>query len=71
MTIQIYLTGNSLRARWQRWRLRRAYARPVTFADLRKIADAAAYRDGDGHNPDPTAFAIFNAICNLAEINVD
>lgn len=64
---KMYLTGNTLRAVWQRWRLHRAYARPVTYADLRKIAHNAAYRDGDLRNGDASAEAIFDVVCDLAE----
>jgi hypothetical protein len=46
MSGAVILTGRSPRALWQRWRLWRAYARPVTFADLRRIAyDAKALEE--------------------------
>ncbi|MBM2293470.1 hypothetical protein JQX09_15680 [Sulfitobacter pseudonitzschiae] len=67
---QTYLTGNGLRARWQRFRLWRAYRRPVTYADLRKIAHATCFDAGDYHNPDKTGLAMLDHVIKSAEIRV-
>ncbi|ARC87891.1 hypothetical protein [Rhodovulum sp. MB263] len=57
-----YWTGKRLRARWQRFRLWRAYRRPVTFEDLRRVA-----YDANRACPEPYAAALFDRICREAE----
>jgi hypothetical protein len=52
-------TGRTPRALWQRWRLWRAYNRPVTFRDLQHIAYDAARLEEAGQSP---ARALFDAI---------
>ena len=64
---KFYLTGGGIRARWQRWRLARAYARPVTFADLRRAAYDCQHNDEDLNQPDPAASRLFDAIIREAE----
>lgn len=64
---KIYLTGKGMRARWQRWRLARAYARPVTYDELRKIAHGVCYLDGDPLRPDPVGAALFDRVIDEAE----
>lgn len=71
----IYLTGKSPRALWQRFRLWRAYNRPVTYRDLRRIAHAAAYPRPDPRapehpdlcRPDPAGAALFDCVILEAE----
>lgn len=58
---KVYLTGRSPRALLQRFRLWRCYARPVTFADLRRIAYDAKVNGG-------TAEDVFAAV--IAEASV-
>ena len=65
---KFYYTSFSPRALWQRWRLARAYARPVTFADLRRVSYDAAR--GDENRPDPAAAKLFDAIIREAERSV-
>ena len=60
----VILTGWSPRAVWQRWRIRRAYSRPVTFRDLRRIAYDADLREERGQL---AAQAIFDATVCEAE----
>ncbi|WP_414898823.1 hypothetical protein [Rhodovulum sp. YEN HP10] len=60
-----YLTGNNPRALWQRFRLWRAYSRPVTFRDLRRVA-----YDANRTRPSPCAQALFDRICREAERSV-
>lgn len=67
MTPKFYHTGRSPRALWQRFRIWRAYRRPVTYRDLRKIAHDAMYREGDYHRPDVAAEAVFDAVVRHAE----
>lgn len=67
MNGKFYHTGCSPRALWQRFCMWRAYRRPVTFRDLRKITHAAVYRDGDYHRPDKAAEVVFNAVIRQAE----
>ncbi|SFC77631.1 hypothetical protein [Tropicimonas isoalkanivorans] len=72
ITIQgvTYLTGGGIRARWQRLRLWRAYRRPVTYNDLRRIAHGLCYRDGDYRQPDPVGAALFDSVVREAELPV-
>ena len=63
---KVYLTSNSPRALWQRFLIRRAYRRPVTYADLRRIAHGVAYRDGSKHLC-PVGAALFDRIVLEAE----
>ncbi|MGR3494095.1 hypothetical protein [Citreimonas sp.] len=62
-----YLQGKSLRARWQKFLLWRAYRRPVTYADMRRIAHDVCYRDGDARQPDPVGMAFFDSVVLEAE----
>jgi hypothetical protein len=59
----IYRTGRGLSALIQRLRLWRCYARPVTFADLRRIAYDAQAQGG-------TAEDVFAAVIAEAEAPV-
>ena len=63
----VHLTGTSLRAIWQRYKLRRAHDRPVTFRDLRHIAHDVCYRDGDWHRPCPVGMALFERVVMEAQ----
>jgi hypothetical protein len=45
----------------------RAYRRPVTFRDLRRITGEMRYRDGDMHRVDPAAEALFARVIEEAE----
>jgi predicted metal-dependent HD superfamily phosphohydrolase len=64
---RFYHTGRSLRARLQQWRRLRAYSRPVTFADLRKIShDAMTAAEAAGADPE-AARALFDAVIEDAE----
>ncbi|MDF3606211.1 hypothetical protein PE067_08745 [Paracoccus sp. DMF-8] len=67
MSGKFYYTGRSPRALWQRFRMWRAYRRPVTFYDLRKITHDVVYRDGDYHRPDRAAEAVFMQVIHQAE----
>ncbi|WP_143540095.1 hypothetical protein [Rhodovulum sulfidophilum] len=60
-----YLTGKRPRALWQRFRMWRAYRRPVTFEDLRRIA-----YDANRACPSTCAVALFDKICREAERSV-
>ncbi len=60
----VYLTGRSLRARWQRFLFTLAYMRPVTYGRLRRIAGRAA---GDLRALDPALDAFFNKVIEEAE----
>lgn len=63
---KVHLTGNTPRALWQRFLIRRAYRRPVTYSDLRRIAHGVCYRDGS-HHPCPVGAALFDRIVLEAE----
>lgn len=75
---KFYHTGRSPRALWQRFRMWRAYRRPVTFYDLRKIAAAGQYPhldpDSPGlpnlHRPEKVGVALFQAVIERAELPV-
>ncbi len=67
MTQRIYRTGNSPRALLHRFRMWRAYRRPVTFRDLRRITGEMRYRDGNPHQMDPAAEALFARVIEEAE----
>lgn len=68
-TERMFLTRGFIRSRWQRFRLWRAYRRPVTFYDLRKILHDAQYPSGEitAAPIDPNAEAAFMACIRRAE----
>jgi hypothetical protein len=63
----VYLTGRSPRALWHRFLMWRAYNRPVTFRDLRRIGWHLCYRDGDVYRPCPVGEASLGLTINTAE----
>jgi len=65
-----YLTGCTPRALWQRFCLWRAYRRPVTYNDLRRIAHDVCYRHGDPHKTCPVGASLFDSIVHEAEAPV-
>ena len=67
---KVYLTGRSPRALWQKFRLWRAYRRPVTYSDLRRIAHDVCYWDGNYCKPCPVGAALFDQIVLEAEMPV-
>lgn len=62
---RIYLIGNSPRALLHRFRMWRAYRRPVSFADLRRITADMRYQDGP--KMDPAAEALLYRVIEEAE----
>lgn len=63
----VYLTGNNPRALWQKFRFWRAYRRPVTYSDLRRIAHGVCYRDGNYHKPGPVGADLLDRVIREAE----